>query len=108
MKKSILLLSVLASVFFFNANAATLLANNDGTKGTVMSDTMVTAKVKEVLMKDKVVPSMIVKVVTQKGVVTLSGTVKTVDEMNQAVNDAKTVKGVKEVVSKIKVKHKEK
>lgn len=114
MKKLTLLLGVLASVAFMNVNANTLLAdysknngkhesrdNNKSTASEVMSDSMITAKVKEVFVRDDKVSALSVSVETDKGVVTLTGDVKSKSEVDAAVRAAKKVKGVKKVVSKL-------
>jgi hyperosmotically inducible protein len=73
------------------------------------SDSEITAKVKEKFIKEKLfgkekIAAMGVHVKTKKGVVTLRGTVATQDEADNAVNLAKSVEGIKDVVSKLKVK----
>jgi hyperosmotically inducible protein len=74
-----------------------------------MSDTVITAKVKgiyvrEKLFGDKDIAVMGVSVETTNGIVYLTGTVETKTEADNAVKYAKSVKGVKKVVSKLEVK----
>jgi hyperosmotically inducible protein len=70
---------------------------------TVVSDTVITAKVKELFLEDKDISSLILHVTTKKGVVHLKGKVNTAYEKKIAINLAKTVKGVKDVKCDLKV-----
>ncbi len=74
-----------------------------------MTDTMITAKVKakyasEKLFGDSDVSVMGVKVETTDGIVSLSGTVDSQEQADNAVTLAKKIKGVKKVDSKLEVK----
>lgn len=66
-------------------------------------DGAVTAKVKAVLLKTKGVPSTKISVDTAEGVVTLTGSVDSKDEITKAVKAAKAVGGVKSVNNQLKV-----
>ncbi len=73
------------------------------------SDSEITAKVKETFVKEKLfgkedTAAMGISVKTSKGIVTLSGKAQSQEEVDMAVNLAKSVEGVKDVKSKIKVK----
>ncbi|TWI64486.1 osmotically-inducible protein OsmY [Pseudoduganella lurida] len=70
----------------------------------VMSDTMITAKVKADMAADRNVKAMDVHVETEKGVVMLSGFVPSKAEADRAVELARGVNGVTEVKSSIQVK----
>ncbi|AKU24157.1 BON domain-containing protein [Massilia sp. MB5] len=72
--------------------------------GEVMSDSMITAKVKADMAADSHVKAMDVHVETQKGVVMLSGFVPSKAEADRAVQLARGVKGVNEVKSSIQIK----
>ncbi|WP_255753502.1 BON domain-containing protein [Massilia sp. erpn] len=72
--------------------------------GEVMSDSVITAKVKADMAADSHVKAMDVHVETQKGVVTLSGFVPSKAEADRAVQLARGVKGVNEVKSAIQIK----
>jgi hyperosmotically inducible protein len=74
-----------------------------------LSDSELTAKVKEKFIQEKLmgkdkISAMGIHVKTKKAVVTLSGKVSSQDEIDTAVKLAKSVDGVKDVVSNIKVK----
>ncbi len=74
-----------------------------------LSDAAITAKIKETFVKEKLLGKdkfvkMGVKVKTKQGVVTLSGKVSSQEDADTAVKLAKTVDGVKDVKSDIKVK----
>ncbi|MBA3660979.1 MAG: BON domain-containing protein [Gammaproteobacteria bacterium] len=71
------------------------------------TDTVITAKVKGVLIREKLlgkdVPAVNVSVETNNGVVYLSGNVDTNLQATNAANLAKSVDGVKQVESRLKV-----
>jgi hyperosmotically inducible protein len=67
--------------------------------GGAMDDATVTTRVKTAFINDPVVGAARIDVETFKGVVTLSGRVKSKDEETKAIALARTVKGVAEVKS---------
>ncbi len=67
--------------------------------GKVASDSWITTKVKSELLADSVTKALDISVSTTGGVVTLSGTLATSAQVDQAVAVAKKVKGVKSVNS---------
>ncbi len=71
--------------------------------GSYMDDAYITSAVKTKLLGDIALKSFHIHVVTKDRVVTLSGTLPSTDLMNEAVKTAKSVGGVKDVVSDIKV-----
>lgn len=72
--------------------------------GTKVNDSLVTAKVKAVLAKDKLVQAKDIQVETDSdGLVELSGTAKSKAEAEQAVKLTKSVKGVTSVKDNITV-----
>ncbi|WP_069085641.1 BON domain-containing protein [Pseudomonas sp. TCU-HL1] len=62
-----------------------------------VSDTWITSKVKSTFLADKNLSGMDIKVETNKGVVALSGVVKTDAERDLAIETAKNIKGVNAV-----------
>jgi len=70
----------------------------------VMSDSMVTSKVKGNLLKDEGLKSMKVHVKTHQGVVLLSGFVDTEEQVTQAGKVATETEGVKTVKNSLLVK----
>lgn len=72
--------------------------------GEVIDDTVITTKVKAILIKDPVVRGRDVSVETFKGDVQLSGWVNSHAEAEQAATLARTVRGVKSVHNDIRVK----
>jgi osmotically-inducible protein OsmY len=72
------------------------------TTGT-MDDGMVTARVKTAFINDPVVGAARIDVGTFKGVVTLSGRVKSKDEEAKAIALARSVKGVTDVKSSLQI-----
>lgn len=83
------------------ASQATQAAAN--TAGRVIDDSAITAKVKSALLTDQSVKGMNIKVETDGGTVTLSGSVSTQVERTQAEAVAASVEGVKSVVNRISV-----
>jgi hyperosmotically inducible protein len=78
---------------------------NAATKtGKVIADTVITTKVKADLFKEPELSAMAIHVETDKGVVMLSGFVDSKADADKAVRLAKSVEGVTEVKSAIKVK----
>lgn len=77
----------------------TSLAANDTVQKTeeAVSDTWITSKVKSSLIANKDINGTAIKVETNKGVVSLSGTVKTDAERELAIRTSKEIKGVKAV-----------
>src|SRR3954465_6079463 len=69
-----------------------------------VKDSMITAKIKAEMAKDKTVSATTIKVETDaNGIVQLSGTAKSKAEADKAAALAKNVKGVSSVDNKIKV-----
>jgi hyperosmotically inducible protein len=67
-------------------------------------DTLITAKIKALLIKNNVYSGTI-HVETTNGVVYLTGTAKNQDDIDTAIKTAKLLKGIKSVDSRIEVKH---
>ena len=72
--------------------------------GAAVSDSVITSKVKADLFKEPELKSMAIHVETEKGVVLLSGFVDSKADADKAVRLAKSVEGVTQVKSAIKVK----
>ena len=71
--------------------------------GETIDDATVTTQVKTSLLNDKDVAGLKIDVDTFKGVVTLSGAVKTAAERDKAVAIAQKVSGVKDVKSTLQI-----
>ncbi|WP_084197606.1 BON domain-containing protein [Solimonas soli] len=69
-----------------------------------VSDSAITAKVKSALLAEKGLKSTDISVETQNGVVQLSGFVVSSAQIDQAVDVAKHVKGVKDVKNDLRLK----
>jgi osmotically-inducible protein OsmY len=72
-------------------------------EGGVVSDAMITTKIKAEFAKDKAVSAMKIHVDTDKGVVKLGGTAKSKAEAEKAETIAKNIAGVTSVQNDIKV-----
>jgi hyperosmotically inducible protein len=71
---------------------------------TYVHDSVITTKVKAKLAEEKMMSLVHIKVDTDnKGVVWLSGTVKTQTEVDKVISIARSVEGVTEVKSNIKI-----
>lgn len=75
----------------------------EGTGGYI-DDSVITAKVKAAIVEDPVLKATEINVETFKGVVQLSGFVKTQADVNRAAQVARGVKGVKSVKNAISIK----
>jgi osmotically-inducible protein OsmY len=83
--------------------APLLLAACGKTVGETIDDATVTTRVKTSLLNDPDVGGMRIDVDTFKGIVTLSGRVKTKEEETKAIALARKIGGVKEVKSTLTV-----
>ena len=80
-------------------------AYNDRIKsGKLVDDAWISAKVKALLVRDKEVKGLDVKVQTHKGMVLLSGWVNDADQIAQAEKIARGVEGVKMVSNDLRIK----
>jgi len=73
------------------------LAGNGATAGSPTSDTVITAKAKAALLAAKGVHGTHIKVTTEQGVVTLSGSVPNAEEKARATSAVQGVSGVARV-----------
>ena len=77
----------------------------DKSPAQVIDDTVITAKVKTALLVEPEVKSVALSVETNKGVVTLKGTVGTSSQAKRAMETARNVEGVKGVKNEVTIKH---
>ena len=82
---------------------APLMAGCAKAVGTNYDDATITTRVKTAFVNDPVVGKQPIDVETFKGVVTLSGRVKTKEEEQKAVDLARAIRGVVEVKSKLTI-----
>jgi osmotically-inducible protein OsmY len=73
------------------------------TVGETIDDATITTRVKTAFVNDPAVGAMRIDVDTFKGVVTLSGRVKSKDEEAKAIALARTIKGVTDVRSTLQI-----
>ncbi len=78
--------------------------DNRASTGDVIDDSVVTARVKTALLKDPKVSGLAVSVETFKGVVLLSGFVKTKAESDLAHKIAHDVPGVSNVINSLQIR----
>ena len=83
--------------------APMLLAACGKTVGETIDDATLTARVKTSFINDPVVGASRIDVDTFKGVVTLSGRVKTKEEEAKAISLARGIQGVKDVKSTLQI-----
>jgi hyperosmotically inducible periplasmic protein len=83
--------------------APLLLAACGKTVGETIDDATITTRVKTAYINDPVVGALRIDVDTFKGVVTLSGRVKSKDEEQKAIQLARTIKGVTDVKSTLQI-----
>jgi osmotically-inducible protein OsmY len=80
-----------------------LLAACGKTVGETIDDATITARVKTAFVNDPVIGAARIDVDTFKGVVTLSGRVKSKDEEAKAISLAKSIRGVVDVKSTLQI-----
>jgi osmotically-inducible protein OsmY len=83
--------------------ALPLLSACGKTVGETIDDATITTRVKTAFINDPVVGAARIDVDTFKGVVTLSGRVKSKDEEAKAIAIARSVKGVSQVKSTLQI-----
>lgn len=83
--------------------APLLLAGCGKTVGETIDDATVTTRVKTAFINDPAIGGLKIDVDTFKGVVTLSGAVKTKDEEAKAIAVARAIKGVTDVKSTLQI-----
>lgn len=95
------LIRMFATAFMVVALAACGSTPTREATGEYVDDSVITTKVKAALLKDPVVSGLAVNVETFKGVVQLSGFVKTAAERNRAVELSQEITGVKSIKNDI-------
>lgn len=83
--------------------ALPLLAACGKTVGETIDDATITTRVKTAFINDPAIGGLRIDVDTFKGVVTLSGRVKSKDEENKAISIAKSISGVTDVKSTLQI-----
>ena len=74
------------------------------TVGTELDDTVITTSVKAAFIDDKSIKGMDITVETRKGEVQLSGFLDNQEQINRAMEVARSVKGVKNVANAMAIK----
>ena len=95
---------LVATALVLGASCASDKPMPGATVGNFMDDSYLTSAIKTKLLADTGLKAFDIKVITENRVVTLSGTLPTAALRDQAITVAKSVSGVKEVVSNIEVK----
>jgi len=96
--------SYLTTILLVIALVAPLLLTACGkTVGDTIDDATITTRVKTALLNDPDVGGLRIDVDTFKGVVTLSGAVKTAAERDKAIGIAKRIGGVTDVKSTLQI-----
>src|SRR5262245_35462349 len=113
--KNITLLAAITLALFTQLGQAATPSNNPNvnrpsTVDEKLSDTAITARVKEEFIAEKLfgdheISSLTISVKTVHGVVYLSGKADNKEQLNTAIKLAKQVRGVKKVESKVKIKY---
>ncbi len=85
------------------AEAGYIAGKKDQSAGEVVDDQVITSKIKTKIGLNSALNAMRINVDTEKGIVTLLGTVKSQKDADEALQIARDTKGVKKVVNKLKV-----
>jgi osmotically-inducible protein OsmY len=102
MKKPFTLWLLFAAVMFALGGCGSTPAQSSA--GETIDDAIITTKVKSAFVGDQKVSALHISVETNRGVVTLTGTAKDVQESRQAVALAQHIPGVKRVDNRIAVR----
>jgi osmotically-inducible protein OsmY len=94
--------ALLVPIAGYSADAKEAPSKTESAK-EVVSDSVITTKIKAEFANDKQVSAMNIKVDTDKGMVKLSGNAKSKDEADKAASIAKNTKGVVSVKNDIQV-----
>lgn len=113
MKKLRLSLFSLCSVFLLSGCAAAVVtgaaaggyyaAKSDRSAAEVSNDASITSAINTRYVKDDLISAFDVDVDTRRGVVTLTGTVRSAEAARRAVELARSVTGVKHVDSRLRI-----
>lgn len=95
---------IILAVAFAALLAACAGTANESSTGEYIDDTVITSRVKAVLLNDPAVSGLTINVETFKGTVQLAGFAKTVSERNRAAQLARDVKGVRQVKNDILIR----
>ncbi|GEM_PF-573695 len=102
-RKAIIAASIGAGIVLAPAAFAADADQERQSVGEYVADAALTTKVKAAIMADEALSVLDISVETTEGVVTLTGTVGTDTEVDQATTVARGVKGVKDVENRITV-----
>lgn len=102
--KSFKFLSMTLAALALTALIGCASSSNKSSTGEYIDDTVITTKVKAALVDDPTLKATEINVETFKGVVQLSGFVKTESEIARAVSLARNIEGVKSVKNDIQLK----
>jgi hyperosmotically inducible periplasmic protein len=95
----LLVLSCLAAVTFPACGGMSI---RPASSSAAVDDATISARVKTTLLNDPQVGALKIDVTTSKGVVTMSGTVKSQAEAERAIQLARQTSGVRDVISNLK------
>jgi len=104
MKKRNIVISYLVILVLIIALVACASTSKRESTGEYVDDSVITTKIKSQLAADDFLKSFEISVETRKGVVQLSGWVRTQDAVNRAGQIARNVGGVKAVKNNLTVK----
>ena len=99
-KALLIFLSFLSFVSF----SYTSFANTNETAGQYIKGSSITADIKSRFLADSDIKSLEISVKTHKGIVTLTGKVDTQEQIDKAIQIAKSVDGVTSVKNKLTLK----
>ncbi len=104
MKKMIIFIPFLLVLMLMATFVSAASTPKQESTGEYIDDSVITTKVKALLAEDNLLKSFKIGVKTYKGIVRLSGSVKSQDAVDKAVEIAGSVQGVKSVKTKLIVK----
>ena len=103
MKQLKYLLTIFTAIVFMSISGCASTTKSEGT-GEYLDDSVITTKVKAAIFNEPTLKATEINVETYKGVVQLSGFVRSQSNINRAEEVARDVKGVKSVKNDMRVK----
>ncbi|MFN7038641.1 MAG: BON domain-containing protein [Alphaproteobacteria bacterium] len=87
------------------AAGATYVAKDERTVGTIVDDATITTEIKAKFIKDHLIHALDIHINTEKGVVTLKGSVPNHEVVKRALTLTKNTKGVIRIINHLKIAH---
>ncbi len=105
-KQRILIAALVGASALFSPLTYAQATSSNRTAGEVIDDSVITTKVKAELLREQATKSLKISVKTTDGVVNLTGTVSSTEQMDSALRVTRAVKGVTDVKNNLQLRSK--